>query len=85
MKYKEIYFERKLEPTTDLTKLYQFFNLTLYEAADNWPMMIKVETGWHGDEDYYQSWELMPPYTSRPAAIREVIKRLDNHQFEPPV
>ena len=85
--YKQVYHERIVEAGGH-SHYPQFFSIELYEAKGQdsfgWPMMVKICTGFQGDEDWDQTWEIMDCHrTTKPAAIREVIKRLDNHKFGP--
>jgi len=90
IEYKQVYSERIVQPKEEAQgdgRYQQFLHLTLYEATGQdsfrWPMMVKVCTGFQGDEDWDTTWEMIPWHTGKPKAIREVIKRLDNHVIEP--
>lgn len=86
--YKQIFTEPINEPAKEGERYTQFYRLTLYEAKGkdcySWPFMLKTEWGWRGDEDWNRMWEVIDiPGKGSAAAIRDVIKRLDGHIFEP--
>ena len=85
MQYKQIYTEEVVFPPVG--KANQFYGLTLYEADEYpAPMLLKIESGNPQDNARDITWEIMPKgYTTaaRCSNIREVIKRIDSHQFAP--
>jgi len=87
MQYKQIYKEQVVNPKDENEKANQVYSLTLYEPDEYYaPFLLEVESGNPQDNARDRTWEIMPRgYTTaaRCSSIREVIKRIDSHQFEP--
>jgi len=82
MNYNQIFREQKTNKEGTGERADQFYALTLYECKDDYkaPFLLEVEWGNPQLDDWDRLWGIMRS-PNRNQAIREVIKRLDNHVF----
>ncbi len=82
MEYKQIYYERIVNPQDPMVRADQFYALTVF-YADYYlaPMLLMVEWGNPQLDDWERSWEILDTRI-KSEAIRAAIKRIDNFRFK---